>query len=202
MHALNFEDPKGIKLQLGKDDLWGVSGVPEPEITKLLFRPKAFVVEHPKLDGKIIEASAQIESLRAWSENPKRPVTYICSGNPDDTKARYFAMCLAALHKKRIMEQGKRPNIVWEQMYGGFENPAMRMTDDPTLLVIDNLSAIPNRVKYDKTRDLIARWAHVPKVLVVSGEDPVSFAAGRLFKAVHALAYFPSKLAKNAQTII
>lgn len=202
MHALNFDDPKGMRLHVTKDDLWGMNGVPDPEITKLIFKPKAFVVEHPKLDGKIIEESAQLESLRKFAANPRLPMTYICSGNPDDVKARYFAMCLAVIHKKWMVSQERRPNIVWEQLYGGFDNPAMRMSDDPTLLVIDNLSAIPNKVKYDKARDLIARWAHVPKVLVVAGEDPISFAAGRLYKPVHGLAYFPSKLSKTAQQII
>lgn len=202
MHALNFDDPRGLKVHVSREDLWGIFNLPELEITGFRFKPRAFVVENSKLEGKIIEASTQVDSLKRFMANPKQPVTFISAGNPDDVKARYFAAFLAVLHKKHIEGQGKRANVLWETMYGSFENPAMRVTEDPTLLVIDNLSAIPNRVKYDKTRDLLLRWSHIPKVLVVAGEDPVSFAAARLFKPCHGLAYFPGKISKSVQTII
>lgn len=198
----SFDDAKGLKVKVHREDLWGTSGLPAIETSDFRFKPKAFVVENSKLEGKVIEASVQISSFKTFEANPKAAMTYISAGNPDDVKARHFAMFLASLHCKWIRAQGKAPTVLWERLYGGFDNPAMRPSQDPTLIVIDNLSVIPNKVKYDKARDLITRWSSIPRILVVAGEDPISFAASRIYKPCHGLAYFPSKLTKIATQII
>lgn len=192
---------KGLRIHVDLRYLKSIQ-VPALQLTSLKFKPKAFAVENPKLEGKIIEKSAQVHGYRQFLANPTMPVTYISAGNPDDVKARYFAAHLVEAHVRHLQALGRSPRVVWEQLYGGFDNPAMTTAADATMLVIDNLSAIPNRVKYDKVRDLIARYPSIPKVLVVSGEDPVSFAAARIFKPAHGIAYFPTKLPKVAQTII
>jgi hypothetical protein len=199
VHEISAVERDGVHLKVNLGEV-KFSHAPV-DVTSLKFKPKAFVVETPKLEGKIIEASVQANSFQSFTDDPTVRQTYICSGNPDATKARYFALYLASVHQQYMVENGRRPNILWESVVGGFDNPAMR-ADDTTLLVIDNLSVIPNKVKYDKVRDLITKFAKIPKILIVEGEDPVSFAAARLFTPVHALAYFPAKGSKTALTII
>lgn len=159
--------------------------------------PQAFVVESAKLDGRVIESSTQRNSLLTFAANPKRAMTYIVSGNPDDKDARYFAAYLAQLH---IDALGLQAHVRWEAMLGAFDNPAMR--DEPSLLIITNLTPRSSNLKYEKTRDLLERHATIPKVLVVAGEDPISFAATRLYAPVHAIAYFGATISKTFNEVI
>lgn len=196
-------EPSSISEAALHVDMRALKGTHVPNLGRasLKFKPKAFMVESPKLDGRIVEASHQRQCYEQFKVNPLLPMTYVCAGNPDDVKARFFAAHLAGLHARYMLMMQRTPRVLWEQLYGGFDNPAMRH-EDLSMLVIDNLSAIPNKVKYDKARDLIARFPRIPKVLIVGGEDPVSFAATRLFVPAHGIVYFPSSLVRTTTVII
>ncbi len=159
------------------------------------------MVESPRLDGRIVESDPQLQSYWAFVDNPTSPMTYVCAGNPDDVKARFFAAHLAVIHTQYMLGQARTPRVYWEQVLGGFDNPAL-LREDASLIVLDNLSAIPNKVKYDKVRDVIAKYQRIPKILIVSGEDPVSFAATRIFSPAHGIVYFPASLVRATQNVI
>lgn len=177
---------KSIKALLGPYDMrW------------LKWDPISFALESTRLENKLIDSSVQIKSLEAFRENPKRAMTYIVSGNPDDKEARYFAGYLAQLHSEGL---GINADVRWETIVGNFENPGLR--EEPTMLVITNLTPRSSNLKYEKTRDLIERHSSIPKVIVVAGEDPLSFAATRLYTPCHALAYFGAKISKTLNEVI
>jgi hypothetical protein len=166
---------------------------------KFYWTPQAFVVESDRLDGRIIEAEPQENSLRSFIEKPARGINYVVTGNPDDSRAKYFAAYLVTLHKERL---GLRASVYWETVYGGFQNPLLDKSIAPTLLVLSNLTSESTAVKIEKTRDLIERFPNCTKVIVGAGEDPISFASTRLRIPVHGIAYFPSKHVKQVQTVI
>lgn len=83
---------------------------------------------------------------------------------------------------------------------GNFQNPALQ--DEPTLLIMTNLTPRSSNVKYEKVRDLIERHSTIPKIIVIAGEDPISFAATRLHVPCHALAYFGSEVSKTFNEVI
>jgi hypothetical protein len=70
------------------------------------------------------------------------------------------------------------------------------------MLVVTNLTPRSSNLKYEKTRDLLEKHALIPKVLVVVGEDPISFAATRIHSPCHALAYFGSRISKTFNEVI
>lgn len=164
-----------------------------------VWEPRAFVIESPRLENKIVEATRQIESYNAFLEHPGRPMTYFVAGNPDDSKAKYFAAFLAYHHK---MKYGHRAEIVWEAVFGGFDNPLLRKDINPTMLILSNLTENSTNVKIEKARDLIERWPNIPKIVVCSGEDPISFASTKIYSPCHGIAYFSSSLSKSVQEII
>lgn len=163
------------------------------------WEPNAFVVESPRLQSKIVEASKQAQSLEAFKENPGRPMLYVVSGNPDDSKAKYFAAYLAYLHKCKYEH---RADIHWEPVYGGFDNPLLRKDVEPTMLILSNLTENSTNVKLEKAKDLIERFPNIPIVVVCSGEDPISFASTKLYCPVHGIAYFSNSLVKAVQEVI
>jgi len=177
---------KGLRLHLGAYDM-----------KSLKWDPRPFSVESPRLELRFLEASVQQESLAAFMEKPRRAMTYIVAGNPDDREARYFAAYLAQIHATAA---GIDTNVLWESMTGAFENPAMR--ESPSLLIVTNLTSRSSNLKFEKTRDLLERHATIPKVLVVAGEDPISFAATRLHAPCHAIAYFGAKTSKTYNEVI
>jgi hypothetical protein len=160
--------------------------------------PSSFTIESPKLEPRIIEASVQEQSLQTFTANPRKPMTYVVAGNPDDREAKYFAAYLAQVH---TMAVGLDTKVVWESITSSFENPAMQ-AENVSMLILTNLTPRSSNLKFEKTRDLLERHAGVPKVLVVAGEDPLSFAATRLHVPCHAIAYFGSKTSKTFNEVI
>jgi len=166
---------------------------------RLLWDPTGFVIENDRLENKIIEAEVQTKSLERWVKNPKMPVTYIVAGSTNDEKAKYFAAHLVDIHRQRL---GVNAEVWWEPIYNGYENKLIQRETSPSLIVLTNLTTVSNYLKYDKARDVIERFPSVPKIIVVAGEDPISFAAVRLHVACHALAYFGSSLKKNYSEVV
>jgi hypothetical protein len=166
---------------------------------RLQWDPQAFVIESERLEQRIIEANVQQKSLAAWNKNPKRPMTYIVSGSTHDEKAKLFAAHLVDIHWQRL---GINADVVWEPVFNGYENKLIQRESTPSLIVLTNLSTKSNYLKYDKARDVCERFGSVPKIIVVAGEDPISFAATRLHVPAHAVAYFGSKLVKTYNEVI
>lgn len=166
---------------------------------RLLWDPQAFVIESENLAKKIIESTVQVKSLAAWNKNPKSPMTYVVAGSPDDEKALYFAAHLVDIHRQRL---GINADIMWEAVYNGYDNHLIRRDRVPTMMVLTNLSTKSNYLKYDKAKDAITRYGGIPKIVVVTGEDPISFAATRLHVPCHGIAYFGSRLVKTYDEVI
>lgn len=162
------------------------------------FDPMGFVPESNRIEQKIVDASKQEQSLAYFESNPNAPMIYVVAGNPDDSKAKYFASYLVEIHVK---SQGSKADVIWETMTGSWESPAMKR-DQPSLLVLSNLTDISSKVKLEKARDLIEKWPTIPRIIVCAGEDPISFAVNRLRTAAHGIAYFWSRSNKMVQEVI
>jgi hypothetical protein len=159
--------------------------------------PTSFVVESPKLKTRIIEADLQETGLLTFEGNPKQPMTYIVAGNPDDREAWYFAHYLMQVHKMAVPVS----DIQCVPVLGDFD-PMLSPESRPTMLVLSNLTTKSSNLKYSKVADTIAKHRNIPVVLVVAGEDPISFAATRLHLPCHAIAYFASKIMADVQEIL
>ena len=125
-------------------------------------------------------------------------MVYIVCGNPDDSKAKYFAAHLALAHKQKYAH---RADIHWEPVFGGFDNPMLRKEIEPTMLILSNLAENSTNVKLEKAKDLIEKYPNIPRVVVCSGEDPISFAATKLYVPAHGIAYFSNSLVKKVQEV-
>lgn len=164
-----------------------------------LWEPVSFAVESFKLETRLIDESVQFESLEAFKTNPNDPLIYMVAGNPDDSKAKYFAAFLCAIHKEFARH---RENIIWENITGGWDNPLLKKEIEPSMLVISGLAENSTPVKLEKARDLVEKFPNVPRIVVCAGEDPLSFAQVKLHIPCHGLAYFPSKITKTVQEVM
>lgn len=167
--------------------------------------PQAFATESDKLNEKIIESRVQDRSLNLFLDDPTLPLIYAVSGNPDDSKAKLFAAFLVAHHLRNV---GSRADVKWETLFGGFQNRLLQeyeesdLRPDPSMLVISNLTPTSTSVKMEKARDLLERFTEIPRVVVIAGEDPLSFMSTRLFCQVNALAYFSDSIVRKKIEVI
>jgi hypothetical protein len=190
------------KLRIKVKDKNALAGIVHGSVWRqgdFYWEPMAFVLESPRLEQKIIEASAQVDSLSEFVAKPNTPMIYVVAGNPDDSKAKYFAAYLAAQHKAHLKH---RADIIWEPVFGGYDNPIMRRDIEPTMLIISNLAENSTAAKIEKAKDMIEKFPNIPRIVVVAGTDPVSFAATQLHVPAHGLAYFSSALSKSVQQVI
>lgn len=149
--------------------------------------PQAFALESDDLVQKIIEPSVQDKSLARFIKNPSLSMIYGVSGNPDDLKAKLFAAYLMDVHCKRYRADS---NPWWVNLTGGFENPWINGDRSrPTMIVLTNLTPQSTNLKLEKARDIIESFPDVPRIVVVAGQDPMSFLSTRLHVPINGLAY-------------
>lgn len=168
--------------------------------------PLAFVAESERLEDRIIEERIQRSSLAMFMDDPTAPMIYGVSGNPDDSKAKLFAAMLAQIHMNHV--GNVKGNILWHVLYGGFDNKVLREYDEidgktaPSMLVLSNLTPNSTSVKLEKARDLLERFADIPRIVVSAGEDPMSFLTTRLYVPVNGVAYFSESLVKKRVEVL
>lgn len=105
----------------------------------------------------------------------------------DQLHAEYAAAWLTQIHMQRIVHH----SVLWISIYddtrldrstGGFRDPVPRQQresgEEPTLLVLTNLTRSLSYVQAEKVRDVTARYSACPVLLVGSGPnlDPASLA--------------------------
>jgi hypothetical protein len=169
------------------------------------WNPITFGLESERLNEKTIGSEVQDKSLRMFLDEPSYPYIYGVSGNPDDGDAKYFAAYLVQQHMQFM---GLKANVVWHTLYGDFNNRILREYDEidgkspPSLIVLSNLTPNSTNVKLEKARDILERFADIPRIVVCAGEDPMSFFTTRLYSPIHALAYFSSTLVKKKFEVI
>lgn len=163
-----------------------------------VFEPQDFALESEQLKEKIISEQVQMRSLSRFLKDPSAAVIYGVGGT-DELTAKYFAAYLVQEHIKAM---GAKANVRWITLYGDYANPHIR--DDiaaPSMLVITNLCPNSTNVKLEKARDIIEFYPDVPRVIVVAGQDPMTFLVTRLFLPINAMAHFPLSLFKQVSVI-
>jgi hypothetical protein len=172
------------------------------------YKPTGFTAKSQELDRgeddipPMIDAKIQKEGLAAFLNNPTLPMTYIVTG--EEGMAEYFAAFLVQAHLERV---GQAANVEWDRMYNTYTNRLFKTygerpnpDSDPTMIVLSDLSPLSSDTALGKTRDILARFSDVPRVVVAAKEDPISFAATRLYaKSINAIAYFQNPLIKSIE---
>jgi len=143
---------------------------------------------------KAVSPKDQMEGFVRCLQNPTSgPYWLVIGSRDDDDSAQQCALgvMLAAMrqHLEKPYAIG-RP--LYHSVYGGvnsFGGTFDRLRDSETyrghvgrigLLVLANVVANSTREKLEKVRDLLHMYETLPRVLVVSGEDPLAFAVEAL----------------------
>ena len=190
-------------IRLPRDSWFKTHGVVIPSYVwrtpKFIFRPNDYVLDHPKLNRREIEGFLQLKSLAAFIENPAYPGVYGVASDPNDNAALYFAAYLVAC----FVSAKPRANIKWHSL-SGYRNTLLEdgTPENLDLLIVTHVTAQNRTLRLETLRDLLVKYADIPRVVVIGGEDPVTFFATRLhFKLTH-LFFNSGPLAKRTIEVI
>ena len=175
------------KIHLPRESWFKAHGVVIPgyvwRTPKFIFRPNDYMLDNPKLNRKEIEGFLQLKSLAAFIENPSYPGVYGVASEPNDNAALYFAAYLSAC----FLSLKPRANIRWHSLLG-YKNTLLEdgTPENLDLLIVTNVTAQSSPHRLEMLRDLLVKYADIPRIVVIGGEDPVTFFATRLhFKLTH-----------------
>lgn len=145
----------------------------------------------PGVHAKLVSAQKQSRALESILSNPLRGSYTVCVNSfPSDLLAKnlathIFSRGIDAWQKRHKPGRGLP---LWHRVFGGL-NDVLRdkQTDDtPSLLIISNVNESSSAHKLEKVRDILEKYSHVPRIVVSSGSDPITFFTTRLHYPLHA----------------
>lgn len=156
------------------------------------FDPKDFGVGGGRLNEKIFESDIQTQSLDRFTEDPTAPIVYGVGSAPSDQRAKYFA---AYLVQTFLEVAPLNATVLWETVYSGYKNTAIDAS--PSMLVVSGLTPNSDARKLEKARDLLEKNGDIPRIVIVAGEDPITFLSTRLFCSVKGIFFHCSPLSRR-----
>lgn len=145
----------------------------------------------PGVHSKIVSIAKQTRALESIIENPIRARYAVCFNSfPSDLLAKYLAVHVFNLAITSWQKRHKpgRSMPIWHRVYGGFVDTLRDKSSDevPSLLVITNVNDSSSPIKLEKVRDLLEKYSNIPRIVVTSSKDPISFFATKLHYPVNA----------------
>lgn len=168
------------------------------------FNPISFVPTSEKLVDKIFDAAKQQRSLDLFRQDHASSLVYGVASEPNDGQALYFAAYLVQMF---LEDAPPGATVEWRSVYGSWAsfnrlgNEAVG-ENAPDLLVLTNLTPQSTPYKLEQARDLLVAHPDIPRIVVVAGEDPVTFFSTRLHYKMTHLFFASSKLVKRKIEVI
>lgn len=145
----------------------------------------------PGVHAKIVSPAKQAKALASIVENPIRASYTACFNSfPSDMLAKHLAVYVfnqACISWQKRHKPG-RVLPIWHRVFGGLTDPLRdrNMEDTPSLLVLSNINESSSAYKLEKVRDLLEKYSHVPRIVVTSSRDPITFFATKLHYPLNA----------------
>ena len=153
-----------------------------------------FTSEIDGMKPKRVTKSTQLDHWDSLIEKPfASPYLYLIASSPNDGKAKQAAAYFMEQATRKQLA-GKFPRStrgrqtpLWHMITGSFQDRLRDGVshDQPSMLVISNVTVNSSNVKLEKLRDLLEQFNHIPRIVVHTGEDPVTFANTKLFLPVN-----------------
>ncbi len=145
----------------------------------------------PGVHAKVVSCAKQAKALESILANPLRGSYAVCINSfPSDLMAKHLATYIFSLGLDSWAKRHKpgRTMPVWHRVFGGLHDALRDKTieETPSLLVISNINESSSAHKLEKVRDILEKYSHVPRIVVSSGSDPITFFTTRLHYPLNA----------------
>jgi hypothetical protein len=153
-------------------------------------------------DQKITRTISAQKQLNYLAKTLKDPFAsnYVFSISGESNDALPLQIALQIFNTAIDLSQvGKRP--FWHMVTGGTKDSLrdsselmqLQMGGTPSLLVISNLASNSTMMKVEKVHDLINMFSSIPRILIIAGENPISYCSRTLHISVNRVLYFATK---------
>jgi hypothetical protein len=161
------------------------------------FKPQTFAVGGSRMKEKIYNPSVQEMSLQGFVQNPLQPVVYGVGAQSDPLIANYFAAFLV----QKFCENTHASNIVqWLRPSDVLGEDTIRPSS--SLVVVSGLSPNTPEWRRSKVADLLDENDGIPRIVVITGEDPITYFATRLFYKVDRVFFHDENAVKRNVEVI
>lgn len=145
----------------------------------------------PGVHAKVVSCAKQVKALESIIANPLRGSYAVCINSfPSDLMAKHLAAYIFSLAIDSWTRRHKagRSMPVWHRVFGGLHDTLRDKAaeETPSLLVLSNINESSSAHKLEKVRDILEKYSHVPRIVVSSGSDPITFFTTRLHYPLNA----------------
>lgn len=158
------------------------------------FAPTTFTATIEGLKPKTFNRAKQEQMLKQFLDNPDAAALYGISSAPNDGMSKLMAAWMMEYHYKHVKDA--RP--VWRDVMGGFDSDLMQDDVQATMLVLNNVGPDSSQTKKEKLRDILEKYADLPKIVVVNGSDAFTFMTLHMRLPMSGVCYLTNGLIKKA----
>jgi len=139
------------------------------------FAPPPFGIGNERLKDRIISEAVQENSLDGFLEDPTAPSLYVAASEPDGGAASLFAAFLLSHYLKSV--RNCRP--IWHRMHQHTQE-LVRNEVPCSFLIVSGVYPTMTPYRMERLRDLLEYYDSIPRIVVLSGEDPLTFCYTKL----------------------
>jgi hypothetical protein len=149
------------------------------------------------IKNRRVPKKLQLQILEKLVAKPfSHPGIIVISSFPNDNKAKALAAFLmekatgAHLYDKIKLTRNKTLPL-WHTLTGGYYDKMRdsQHNEKPSMLILGNLAQNSTQQKLEKARDLLELHTDIPRILVTTSEDPLTFVNTKLFVSVSSAFY-------------
>lgn len=168
----------------------------------------------PDIPGTIVKGLSVKHQVRSFSkliEHPLRGSPMIGIGSfPSDLRAKMLAVNImdsaisfqdSNLKNKRL---NRRDYPMWHKVYGGLGDNLRDIgtSSSPSMIVLSNVDADSTAHKIEKVRDILEKFPNIPRLVVISGCDPMWFFAQKLHLPMDNGFYIGPDVGKDENSVL
>lgn len=130
------------------------------------------------LRPKAIERDSQIKDYLSVMKDPAaNPYVYVVGSEPSDKRAKYLASSIACRYLEMYPTASK--GLVCHTLTGSYKDYYRDHSDNkvgkPKLMILSNITAESTEVKIEKLRDLLELYSDIPRIVCITGVNPLTF---------------------------
>ena len=148
-------------------------------------------------DGtRFIKSDRQIELYREIYEDPfHKPYVFCVSSYPNDEMAKLLALKIMMRAAVLAVKKKMSGFPVWHTVYEGFKDDLRDETPVPypCLLTLSNIPSNSSPLRLGKIRDNLEKFSDIPRIVVLSKENPVKFFRNSLEYPINGAVFLASK---------
>lgn len=206
-----------VEVDLGLKSLLIGRGIPKSFLNFPAFslqgHTTSFVSETEFTNATSITSSNQVSFVSKIIENPWfAPYIFCVSSMPNDMRAKSlvaFLLSIAIRYQlsarsdksinlpEKTIRKIKLKSLPLFDTFNGFESQSVKNHEKPSLIVLSNVTINSTQHRIERLRDTLEHYSDIPRIVCISGCDPLTFFNTKLFMNLNGCCYLTNEVVKG-----